>query len=153
MRFETVSLGGQQQTIDRCRAARLVVIEAGSRRVFVQPKRDAPVGLTIAVVMGQVGAHHDKRLRPAPNGFEKGCNSLRVGTSDQYRSEREMFELGLQEGQLHLKAVLERVRGIRDDDPGRCCSASQCSRSTSSAPSGVSNCSDAGKATPRTATR
>ena len=28
-----------------------------------------------------------------------------------------MLELGLQEGQLHLQAVLERVRGIRDDDP------------------------------------
>ena len=79
---------------------------------------DALRGQVVAVVT-QVGADDEQRFGAAPERFEHAADLLggrRV--ADQQRHDLELLEHRLQEGQLHLEAVLEAVRAIELDDLG-----------------------------------
>jgi hypothetical protein len=99
----------------RC-AARLLVGDVGCeaedrlRRRAVQRLR-----VVVGKVMGQVGAHDDQRLGPAPQGIEDIGDFLGAGPADRERHQRKALDHRLQERHVDFQRVLVRV-GLRADD-------------------------------------
>ena len=69
--------------------------------------------------MAESGADNDQRLRPAPKRLEHFGNRFRRGISHHQRHQHEFIQQGLQKGQVHLEAVLERMRVVEDFDRGQ----------------------------------
>jgi len=59
--------------------------------------------------VAEVGTHDDQRLVATPQGLDDGRHVLGNRVSDREGYELEIFEQQLQEGQVHLEAVLEGV--------------------------------------------
>ena len=73
--------------------------------------------LLVRVVVRQVGRDHDQRLRPAPQPLDAPaatCSDARA--ADGERHQREIAQHLLQERQLHLERMLERVRRVARHD-------------------------------------
>ena len=119
MGCELVTGGGQQQAVDGRCATGLLTVEGG---VELADLGDGglvtTLGLTVRVVVGQVGADHDQRLGAAPQGFEQGGNQMGVHLTDRKRQDFEVVEGALKEGQLHFNAMFFGVGAVVHDHPG-----------------------------------
>ena len=101
--------------------------QASSRRSAAQSwrsicrrgRRVAPLRRRMVEIVREVGAHHDQRVRLAPQLIEHLRNVLRRGGADEERDHRERTERRLQERQLDFERVLGSVRHIVRATPGR----------------------------------
>ena len=132
----------RREPAHRVRAARVV----GGRCASTAPatiasavRRSRAAAVVVVEVVAEVAAHDDERLGAAPDGVEHRGDVPGLGAADDEREEPEVAERPLQERQVHLEAVLGRVRASSSiDDAGhgeRDGGASSSSMGTS--PSGV----------------
>ena len=66
----------------------------------------------VAVIMGQIGADDDQRLRPTPQLAQHMGDVLRGSIPDDERHHLEGCQDSLQERQLHFESVLGRMRSV-----------------------------------------
>src|SRR5262245_22856399 len=110
-----------EESAERHRAARRLPSEpAGLERLDRAPAlRVDPAGRLGVVVVGEVRAHQHERLRPAPEPLEHLLHLLVGGVADRERNQLEATQHRLQERQLHLEAVLARVRRVAHRELGQ----------------------------------
>ncbi len=111
LRREAAPARGEGEPVDRRAAACLLVRDIGAQ--IDNRLRGRAVGclrLAVSEVMRKVGTHHDQRFRAAPQCIEYLCNLVRGGFAHRQRHHGELPEHRLQERQVHLQRMLERVR-------------------------------------------
>jgi hypothetical protein len=116
-RRETPCGRGLQQPVDRRRATGLPVIEHRREREHLVDRRAIDAArVRIRKIVREVRTDDDQRLGPAPEPVEHLRDLVDGSVTDRERDQLEVVQQRLQEGQLHLERVLERMRGRTDDD-------------------------------------
>ena len=116
-RIEPAATRRHEEAVDRRRAARLLVIErCRQREDRIAGGAIGPARVGVAMIVRQVGAHDDERLRASPEEVDDFAHLVRRRVADGEGHDAEIVEDGLQERKLHFERVLVRVRRVARRD-------------------------------------
>jgi hypothetical protein len=109
----------KEKPLDRKTPAGLVVADLlGSETLDCTGRLPIdPTGRLVREVVGEVRAYEQEGFVSIPEAFDHAGDVCRRGVTHYERDEAELAQHGLQEGQLHLEAMLCGVRAIEDTNP------------------------------------